>query len=59
MEVHPRARLPGNPQSKMWLGMEWGGGRSESGCCLQAAEQWKHNIEPAYPVTRLFGKPRA
>jgi hypothetical protein len=30
MEVHPRTHLPGNPQSKMWLGMKWGIGRSES-----------------------------
>jgi hypothetical protein len=30
MEVHPRARLPRNPRSKMWLDMEWGSGRSES-----------------------------
>jgi hypothetical protein len=29
MEVHPRACLPRNPQSEIWLGMEWGSGRSE------------------------------
>jgi hypothetical protein len=22
------------------------------GCCLQDVEQWKHNLEPAYPRTR-------
>jgi hypothetical protein len=30
MEVQSRARLPGNPRSEKWLGMEWGSGRSES-----------------------------
>jgi hypothetical protein len=30
MEVQSRARLPRNPRSEMWLGMEWGSGRSES-----------------------------
>jgi hypothetical protein len=24
----------------------------KSRCCLQAAEQWKRNVEPAYPGTR-------
>jgi hypothetical protein len=30
IEVQSRARLPGNPRSEKWLGMEWGSGRSES-----------------------------
>jgi hypothetical protein len=30
MEVKSRARLPGNPRSKKWLGMEWGSDRLES-----------------------------